>query len=242
MASQLSSHVDRDATRTLTTAMGPFMDPEHPSCLRCKKSAPAWNRYVKGASALFAYHISRGKRVVVLSPPPPDRFHPCGGTNYQEIEEPILKRGGALEIEMVHPSVNGAESFRYQIWPDDMTCLWVKRFGMSPCQKYFWRAVKSVVTLRFNENREACLPGSTRDISPVEATAHGPVAGFRVREPETGLALKREVQQTELSQTAAKKDAKMAARTVLKKAVETTVEKTAAKKLLKAGKAVKAVK
>ncbi|KAB5513488.1 hypothetical protein GE09DRAFT_912478, partial [Coniochaeta sp. 2T2.1] len=119
---------DGHTMQTLTTAMGPFMDPEHPSCLRCKKSAPAWSRYVKGASALFAYHISRGKRVVVLSPPPPDRFHPCGGTNYQEIEEPILKRGGLLEIEMVHPSVNGAESFRYQIWPVDMTCLWVESF------------------------------------------------------------------------------------------------------------------
>ncbi|KAB5581237.1 hypothetical protein GE09DRAFT_1256600 [Coniochaeta sp. 2T2.1] len=125
---------DGHMMQTLTTAMGPLRDPEHPSCLRRKKSAPAWSRYVKGASALFACHISRGKRVVALSPPPPDRFHPCGGTNYQEIEEPILKRVGLLEIEMVHPSVNGAESFRYQIWPVDMTCLWVESFGMSPCQ------------------------------------------------------------------------------------------------------------
>ncbi|OJJ29603.1 hypothetical protein ASPWEDRAFT_81537, partial [Aspergillus wentii DTO 134E9] len=68
---------------------------------------------IKGASALFAWHICEGEEVTVLTPPPPCRFHPSGFTSYQVIEEPILK--GA------HPDVKGAEDFRYQIWPVDKT-------------------------------------------------------------------------------------------------------------------------
>jgi len=80
---------------------------------------------VKGASAVFAWYISRGEKITILSPPPPERFHPSGLTNCQAREEPILKgkiRGSAvLRIEMVHPTVEGAENFCYQIWPVDET-------------------------------------------------------------------------------------------------------------------------
>jgi hypothetical protein len=47
-------------------------------CVRVRKSKDAWSKYVKGASALFACYIAGNKRVVVLSPPPPERFHPSG--------------------------------------------------------------------------------------------------------------------------------------------------------------------
>lgn len=49
---------------------------------------------MKGASAIFAWFVSRGEKVTVLSPPPPSRFHPIGLTNFQEIEKPILKGKG----------------------------------------------------------------------------------------------------------------------------------------------------
>ncbi|PVH67949.1 hypothetical protein DL98DRAFT_397851, partial [Cadophora sp. DSE1049] len=119
---------DKRDMATLTTAMGPLMTPEHPLCLRRHKSSVGWSKYIKGASAVFAWHILRGERVIVLSPPPPERFHPSGQTNYQAIEEPILKEekeGGArLRLEMVHPIVEGAEDFIYQMWPVDQTNTW----------------------------------------------------------------------------------------------------------------------
>lgn len=64
---------------------------------------------MKGASAMYAYHIAQDEGVVtVLSPPPPERFNPYGGSNYQTMEEPILK--GKLgprvtKIGMVHPTI-----------------------------------------------------------------------------------------------------------------------------------------
>jgi hypothetical protein len=67
------------------------MIPENPLCLKGRKSQNQWSKYVKGASAVFAWHISRGEKITVLSPPPPERFHPSELTNYQAIEEPILK-------------------------------------------------------------------------------------------------------------------------------------------------------
>ena len=67
--------------QTLTSAMGPLMDPSDASCVRGRKSKNGWSMYVKGASALFAYYIAGNERVIVLSPPPPERFHPSGRTN-----------------------------------------------------------------------------------------------------------------------------------------------------------------
>jgi hypothetical protein len=78
---------DKHNMATLTTAIGPLTTLEHPLCLKRQKSSGGWSKYIKGASAVFAWHILRGERVIVLSPPPPERFHPSGQTNYQAIEE-----------------------------------------------------------------------------------------------------------------------------------------------------------
>jgi hypothetical protein len=125
--------------QTLTTAMGPLMDLSHSLCLWNQKSSDAWGKYVKGASAIFAWYISRGERVTVLSPPPPERFHPSGQTNYQAIEEPIVKgmlgTSAVSRIEIVHPTVKGAENISYQIWPVDNTTTWTARFGEVNMQK-----------------------------------------------------------------------------------------------------------
>lgn len=121
------------------------MVPENPSCLRSKKSLPQWSNYIKGASAVFAHHISEGEKVIVLTPPPPNKFHPSGLTNYQLIEEPILKGElgdhGLFRIYMVHPTVKGAENFKYQVWPVDQTDTWIAKFGL-PKTTPHWRQVK----------------------------------------------------------------------------------------------------
>lgn len=125
---------DTHGMQTLTTAMGPLMVHDHPRCLQSRKSKHRWSEYIHGASALFAYHIAQdGGTVTVLTPRPPQRFNPHGETNYQAIEEPILK--GALgpchveKIELVHPTVLGAEEFQYQIWPEDETASWDAEFA-----------------------------------------------------------------------------------------------------------------
>jgi hypothetical protein len=99
---------------------------------------------MQGASALFAYHIAlEGDTVTVLTPPPPERFNPFGGTNYQAIEEPILKgRAGASsvsQIELVHPTVTGAQDFHYQFWPVDEADDWNSRFRNLAPQQQNWR-------------------------------------------------------------------------------------------------------
>jgi hypothetical protein len=135
---------DRHGMQTLTTAMGPLMAHDHPRCLRSKKLRKSWSKYMKGASAMYAYRIAQDKGVVtVLSPPPPERYNPYGGSNYQTIEEPILK--GILgpkvtRIEMVHPTIPGAEEFHYQIWPEDETDSWHENFG-HPDPATHWRHV-----------------------------------------------------------------------------------------------------
>lgn len=111
--------------RTLSTAMGSLTVPEHPSCLQSIKSLHKWSIYIRGASAVFAHCISKGEKVIVLTPLPRNRFHPSGHTSYQLIEEPILKGGlgvhGLFHIDMVHLTVKGAEGFEYQAWPLDQT-------------------------------------------------------------------------------------------------------------------------
>lgn len=129
---------DEHAMQTLTTAMGSLMEPDAPSCLKSRKSPHEWSLYIKGASVIFAQYISRGDVATVLVPPPPARFHPSGHTNYQAIEEPILKGLAGVRhvgrIELVHPTVKGAENFRYQIWPHDETATWLAKFG-TQCPK-----------------------------------------------------------------------------------------------------------
>lgn len=140
---------DKHDMVTLTTAMGPLMSLTYPLCLRRQKSRGEWSKYIKGASAVFVYYILRGERVIVLLPPPPERFHPSGQTNYQAIEEPILKGRKAdstrLRLEMVHPMVEGAENFCYQIWPVDQSNTWNKRFGMRVRGQRYWRLVKKML-------------------------------------------------------------------------------------------------
>lgn len=125
---------DAHGMQTLTTAMGPLMVHDHPQCRHLHKSKQRWSRYMHGASALFASHIAQdGGTVTVVTPPPPERFNPHGGTNYQAVEEPILKgeRGSCCvkKIELVHPTVPGAEEFCYEIWPEDETDSWTAKFA-----------------------------------------------------------------------------------------------------------------
>jgi hypothetical protein len=157
---EAQSWADERGMQTLTTAMGPLMMPNHPLCLKGTKTDKQWTSYVAGASAIFAWHISQGEMVIVLSPPPPERFHPSGLTNYQAIEEPILKGrlgGGAVScIKMVHPAVKGAENFCYQIWPIDDTHTWTAHFG-TPRLARCWRDVR--VTLGKLEIRKIIEAG-----------------------------------------------------------------------------------
>ena len=132
---------DRNDMQTLTTAMGPLMDTKHPSCLKSCKSAKAWKEYVKGASGLFADCLPKGNVVTVVSRPPPQRLNPEGISTYQIIEEPILKGayGGVpvSRIDMVHVGIEGAENYRYQVWPRDQKQLWVEKYGLNRSKKHF---------------------------------------------------------------------------------------------------------
>lgn len=113
---------DKHHLQTLTTAMGPLMNGKHPDCLKSKKSRHQWCHYIHGASAIFAWHIARGGIVTVLSPPP-ERFHPSALSNYQAIEEPVIRgrlgQNAVRQIIMVHPTVKGGAEFSYEIWPFD---------------------------------------------------------------------------------------------------------------------------
>ncbi|KAJ5100777.1 hypothetical protein N7456_007079 [Penicillium angulare] len=135
---------DRNGMQTLTTAMGPLMDNTQPQCRRPQRPNKQWSRYMKGACAMFAYHIAQdGGVVTVLSPPPPHIYNPYGGSNYQTVEEPVLKgKMGpkVARIDVVHPTVVGADEFRYQLWPHDQTRIWEERFG-HPAVDLHWRHV-----------------------------------------------------------------------------------------------------
>ncbi|KAE9569359.1 hypothetical protein CGMCC3_g14433 [Colletotrichum fructicola] len=127
--------------QTLTSAMGPLMEQGNDRCKR-KTCSKSWSLYMRGASALFAWRVSQGRFTTVLTPPPPHRFHPSGLTNYQDVEEPILKGvlGSSVErIMMAHPEVAGAESFVYEAWPSDRYATWVASFGEFPDKA--WRLV-----------------------------------------------------------------------------------------------------
>lgn len=137
---------DRHRLQTLTTAMGPLMDEKHPECLKSKKNHRQWSRYVHGASAIFAWHIARGEMVTLISPPPPQRFHPSGLSYYQLIEEPIIRgllnQNSVQKIITTHPMIeqSEAEEFFYELWPNDRSDKWVERYGSKP-YKMNWRQV-----------------------------------------------------------------------------------------------------
>ncbi|UNI22493.1 hypothetical protein JDV02_008379 [Purpureocillium takamizusanense] len=136
---------DKRGFQTLTTAMGPLMDPSDPKCPKHKGGQTSWSKYVHGASVVFAWYIAQGDLATVLAQPPPQRFHPSGLTYYQLIEEPILK--GKLgnrpvnKIVVVHPTVGEAADFTYELWPHDEPSLWTTSFDIPDTVRY-WRQVK----------------------------------------------------------------------------------------------------
>ncbi|WDK16552.1 hypothetical protein CGRA01v4_07835 [Colletotrichum graminicola] len=131
--------------QTLRVAMGPLMDPDNPSCLKSQKSTNAWSKYIKGASLIFAWRISQGEVATIITPTPPDCFHPSEMTNLQDIELPVIR--GCLgnrpvgRIFLWHPTVKGAESFRYQIWPVDHTSSWYDKFEPMAQSESAWRTI-----------------------------------------------------------------------------------------------------
>ncbi|KAF3391554.1 hypothetical protein F1880_007713 [Penicillium rolfsii] len=140
---------DKHQLQTLTTAMGPLMDEKSPECLKSKKTSSQWSRYVHGASAIFAWRIAQGERVLLLSPPPPERFHPSGLSYYQLIEEPIIRglldQNSVQKIIITHPMIQKNEDeedeeFYYELWPTDKSEQWVERFG-SRSFEVNWRQV-----------------------------------------------------------------------------------------------------
>jgi len=82
---------DQHDMRTLTTMMGPLMDPRHPSCRKASKSSTEWRKYIRGASGLFAEFARGDELVTVLTRPPPQIYSDREYSNYRNIDEPILK-------------------------------------------------------------------------------------------------------------------------------------------------------
>lgn len=88
---------------------------------------------MQGASGRFAEYACRGsRRAIVLTKPPPNIYSIRERSNYQHLEEPILKGafGGCstTRIDFVHPTVTGAATFQYQIWPLNKSIEWYAVF------------------------------------------------------------------------------------------------------------------
>ncbi|CCT75193.1 uncharacterized protein FFB20_07079 [Fusarium fujikuroi] len=120
---------DSHGLQTLTTALGPLLYHGDPS-----PQTQAPTRFIHGASIIFAWFVSQGDLVTVLSHPPPQFFHPSGQTFYQLYEEPIIKgklgNRPVTVIHTAHPAVEAAIHFIYQIWPCDISWFWTKIFGI----------------------------------------------------------------------------------------------------------------
>ncbi|SCV50271.1 uncharacterized protein FFB14_11359 [Fusarium fujikuroi] len=133
---------DTHGFQTLTTALGPLLYHGDPS-----PQTQARPRYIHGASVIFAWFVSQGDVVTVLSHPPPLLFHPSGQTFYQLYEEPIIK--GEMgnkpvgRIHTAHPAVETATDFIYQMWPYDISWFWIKTFGI-PDIEFRWRKTKTL--------------------------------------------------------------------------------------------------
>ena len=116
----------RNDLKTLTMAMGLLYTENN---RRSQKATNSWTNYMKGASWVFARHACRDRYAIVLTNAPPNVYSTREHSNYREIEEPVLKGlqagGHALQIDYVHPTVPGAECFRYQIWPDNRSSDWL---------------------------------------------------------------------------------------------------------------------
>lgn len=154
---------DQRGLQTLSTAMGPLMNTSSSFCPRKQKSPKQWSTYVHGASAIFAWLITEGESVIVLSRPPPVRFHPSEATGFQKIEQPIIKGNtgnkGVDTIRIVHPRVPDAADFTYELWPEDGVAAWVSTFGTVACTDR-WRDVRSTpITGVCEESRVCCRNG-----------------------------------------------------------------------------------
>jgi len=132
----------------LTTAMGALYNKKDPSCPCHHISGHAWSLFMKAVSALFAWCISQSESVSIVSPPPEDRFHPSGGTNFQVIEFPILQGlyscATTTRIMAYHPEVPDARDFGYQLWPSDHVHQWTALFGNVSYRRRPWRSIKGV--------------------------------------------------------------------------------------------------
>ncbi|KGQ01322.1 hypothetical protein PAAG_12002 [Paracoccidioides lutzii Pb01] len=127
------AEADEQGMQNLIIVIDLLMILDHLSCLKSRKSMNLWNEiYIKGASAVFAYHILKDEKITVLSLATPDRFNPDSLTNSQAVEEPVLKGaiGGAAVscIGMVHLTIKRAEDFCYQVWLTDETHPWIANF------------------------------------------------------------------------------------------------------------------
>ena len=140
---QAQSWADGHDMQTLTTVMGPLMDPSHTLFAGRGKGHEQWVHYIHGASAILAWYISQGDVVTVLANPPPEMFNPSENTSFQQIEGPIIagKFGRPVgEIRVFHPLVPGARDFSYQIWPCNEVNKW-KRTGFRT-YKHKWRKTR----------------------------------------------------------------------------------------------------
>lgn len=83
---------------------------------------------MKGASGRFAEYACKGRRAIVLTNPPLDIYSARMRSTFRYLEEPILTGafGGpkAIRIDYVHPTVEGAADFHYQIWPVNRSSEW----------------------------------------------------------------------------------------------------------------------
>jgi hypothetical protein len=130
---------------TLAMAMGPLM--RHRCAGTAKTKYEMLMKYMRGASAVFTWYAARNQTVIALTPPPPERFHPSGGTNFQVAEVPVIIEWARLYLEdvrvmLLHPTVKGAEDSSYQIWPIDETEIWTAQFGRNCPKKIGWRRIK----------------------------------------------------------------------------------------------------
>jgi hypothetical protein len=136
---------DDQEKQTLKQAMLPLTIWRQENGLR--QSKIRHSRYMKGASAIFAWRISQAYSCALVTPPPPEvRFNPAGMTNYQAIEEPVLRGayGSAtvVRIIMFHPDVVEARDVGYEFWPYDTFRSWLDLFAGFPYKSQPWRAVK----------------------------------------------------------------------------------------------------
>ena len=179
---------------TLTSAMGPLMDPKDERCLRRIKKPKNWRKYVKGASVIFARYACRRGIVRLLTLPPSLEEFIRPGSTYRTIEEPVLKGapGGysALQINAVHLLTSSGE-LEYQTWPENHIPerLSGDRVGSSSFRLPSWtkKAVNAAVkSLGYNVASLATHTAS-KPAASVGIVLQGSIKGAgELREPKGG--------------------------------------------------------